>query len=364
MMTMKRLWLVAVLTLCVGATASAYDLTVAQSEHGSVGFSVGGTTVTTAEAGEVVTITVTPDEGYTTKSVTARAYTTWEAAARRAPGLIDDITATKQQDGTWQFTMPEANVQVKVEYYADLPETNDGSWIAANDGQTADIRLGRTLQTGSWNTFCVPFSMTLADFKTAIGDDNVLVKELTASSFNSSTGALSLTFGNAASIVAGKPYLVKVTGNVANPAFDGVTISKTAVTTETTATDFVATLGLTEVTVEADEALFLGTENELLYPSEAKHSIKGFSAYFLLKGEAAQARSCSMDLGDGETVYKVFEYTVMLMEGTDDAGNWKAKAGEGELKVLPLEGVKKGQTVTVKYDGTRRVKSVKVSKLD
>ena len=52
MMTMKRLWLVAVLTLCVGATASAYDLTVVPNGHGSVGFSVGGTAVTTAEAGE------------------------------------------------------------------------------------------------------------------------------------------------------------------------------------------------------------------------------------------------------------------------------------------------------------------------
>ena len=73
MMTMKRLWLVAVLTLCVGATASAYDLTVALSEHGSVGFSVGGTAVTTAGAGEVVTVTVTPATGYAQKEVTARA---------------------------------------------------------------------------------------------------------------------------------------------------------------------------------------------------------------------------------------------------------------------------------------------------
>ena len=138
MMTMKRLWLVAVLTLCVGATASAYDLTVAPNGHGVVGFSVGGTAVTTAEAGQVVTITVTPDEGYTTKSVTARAYTTWEAAARRAPGLIDDITATKQQDGTWQFTMPEANVQVKVSY-VQIVDYDDGEVTKDEDGYTVNL---------------------------------------------------------------------------------------------------------------------------------------------------------------------------------------------------------------------------------
>ena len=140
MMTMKRLWLVAVLTLCVGATASAYDLTVALSEHGSVGFSVGGTAVTTAGAGEVVTVTVTPATGYAQKEVTARAYTSWEAARarRRAPDLMDDITVTKQQDGTWQFTMPEANVQVKVSY-VQIVDYDDGEVTKDEDGYTVNL---------------------------------------------------------------------------------------------------------------------------------------------------------------------------------------------------------------------------------
>lgn len=115
--TMKRLWLAAVLTLCAGTTASAYDLTVAESDHGTVSFSVGGTAVTTAEAGEVVTITVTPGKDYGVESVTASAYTTWAQARsrRRAPGMLKDITLTGS--GTdWTFTMPEAHVEVSVAY--------------------------------------------------------------------------------------------------------------------------------------------------------------------------------------------------------------------------------------------------------
>ena len=113
-MTMKRLWLAAVLTLCVGATASGYELTVAQSEHGQVGFSVGGTARTTAEAGEVVTITITPDEGYSADDLSVKVYASWSQAkaprrhAPKGPVVVvnDDMT----------FTMPEANVDVYVTY--------------------------------------------------------------------------------------------------------------------------------------------------------------------------------------------------------------------------------------------------------
>ena len=115
--TMKRRWLAAVLALCAGGTASAYDLTVAQGEHGTVGFSVGGTAVTTAEAGEVVTVTVTPYEGYAVENVSARAYTTWAAAEsrRRAPSLLKDIPLTGSGT-TWTFAMPEADVEVSATY--------------------------------------------------------------------------------------------------------------------------------------------------------------------------------------------------------------------------------------------------------
>ena len=172
MMTMKRLWLVAVLTLCVGATASAFDLTVAPNGHGSVGFSVGGTTVTTAEAGQVVTITVTPDEGYTTKSVTARAYTTWEAAARgvrHAPQLLYTVNVTAgETEGTWTFTMPEADVQVEVEYYTDAEET-----VILADGDTYTRTLDMTVASATYvksiaeervglhQAWFVPFDYTL-----------------------------------------------------------------------------------------------------------------------------------------------------------------------------------------------------------
>ena len=51
-------------------------------------------------------------------------------------------------------------------------------------------------------------------------------------------------------------------------------------------------------------------------------------------------------------------YTVSLAEGTADAGNWTAKAGDAtKFSALPQE-VDKGTAVTLKYNGRLKVKSV------
>ena len=118
-----------------------YDLTLADGSnaHGTVAFTVGGSTATQAEKGDVVTVSVTPNEGYSAKDVTVRAYTSWEAASEILtgggdnPGLVSDITVTKNEtDGTWSFTMPEANVWVVVTYTKNLQD----AWIQVIADQT------------------------------------------------------------------------------------------------------------------------------------------------------------------------------------------------------------------------------------
>lgn len=218
---------------------------------------------------------------------------------------------TKTGDKEWTLAaMPAYNIILQAEYYTDLLETSDNSsWITTNNGKTASIWLGRTLQAGSYNTFSVPFSMAIPSGWT--------VKKLTASEFNSSTGTLSLTFADETTgIEAGKPYLVKVSANVVNPTFDDVTVSSATTPTTTTAVNFVPTLGKALVTGDGTNAsdpktvLFLGAENKLYNPTVVNDSeqeasyMKGFRAYFQLTGEAALAptlaRAFVMNFGDGE----------------------------------------------------------------
>ena len=237
-------------------------------------------------------------------------------------------TASAQSITTSDITL---NVAVPV-LELTLDEKDDNSQtLTDNDGKRANVTLTRTLQTGSYNTFSVPFAIPAdkySDYKLTG------VKELTASAFNSSTGVLSLTFDDATAIEAGKPYLVKVSETVANPVFNGVTVSSTKQNKETTAVDFISTLGATTITGETKSILFLGASNKLYHPSAENQQMKGFRAYFLLKGDAAEARAFSLDFGDGETtgIKAIDNFTISQSDNCYDLSGRKiVKSSNGKM---------------------------------
>ena len=172
-----------------------------------------------------------------------------------------------------------------------LSETTDNSAALTEwDGYEADVTLTRTLATGSWNTFAAPFSTAIPDGWT--------VKELSSATF--ADGTLTLNFANAASIEAGKPYLVKVTANADLSAapFTGVIVSKDEASYTSTDVDFIPTLGATAIeTDDVRKILFLGANNTLYRPTSTSSMMKGFRAYFQLK-EAAEVKSFVLNLGD------------------------------------------------------------------
>jgi hypothetical protein len=218
------------------------------------------------------------------------------------------VTLTPTADNEWTFSLPKFNVEIEAVYYTDLLEASDNStWLTDNDGETADIWLGRTLQAGAWNTFAAPFDISASELTTL----GITAKELASSSY--SNGKLTLLFSDATSIEAGKPYMVKVAADVATPTFDDVTISKTTTPTVTSVVDFVPSLGKTLATgPTGDESnnkavLFLAANNKLYNPTvvndseQAASFIKGFRAYFQLKDETSSAREFVLDFGNGET---------------------------------------------------------------
>ena len=237
-------------------------------------------------------------------------YTDEEVAEMEEAAFTEGVELAKNPDGTWSLaSMPALDLELQVEYYTELLEEAENDYTAI--GGTADIWLGRTLQSGSYNTFAVPFAIPASKY----ADYNLTaVKKLTASAFDSATGELSLTFADEKEgIEAGKPYLVKVEETVENPTFDGVAVSGTITTTETTAVNFVPTLGATTITDSEDNILFLGIGNVLFNPDfsvAGSNQIKGFRAYFQLTdaaagveqgaGSDAKVRSYRIDFGDGE----------------------------------------------------------------
>lgn len=209
------------------------------------------------------------------------------------------IPVTDLGNNTWEFTMPDYAVVANIEYDTDLElrEENVNTTVLADwDGYEADVTLQRTLKANGWNTFAAPFSTAIPSGWT--------VKELESSEFNSSTGQLVLNFAPATSIEAGKPYMVKVTADedLSSAAFQGTIVNKTTTTIFTTAVDFIPTLGSTTIEgTDAKKILFMASGNTLKHPGSMPAYMKGFRAYFQLKGDAVNAASFNLDFGNGET---------------------------------------------------------------
>ena len=246
----------------------------------------------------------------TNYSTLTDAETTYATAEETA--YTEGVELTKNPDGTWSLAAtPAFDVELEVEYETALAlsETTDNSAALTEwDGYEADVTLTRTLATGSWNTFAAPFSTAIPEGWT--------VKELSSATF--ADGTLTLNFATAASIEAGKPYLVKVAANtdLSTAPFTGAIVSKDAQPFTSTDVDFIPTLGATTIPDGDTKAvLFLAAGNKLLNPSALPANMKGFRAYFQLKGETASlARAFSIDFGDGET-------TGIIAIGTDRAAS-------------------------------------------
>lgn len=135
----------------------------------------------------------------------------------------------------------------------------------ASDISGATVRLVRTLNSSYWNTFAVPFDITTMESQ---------IREFDHMDGNT------MKFADAASIEAGKPYLVKPTANIENPVYENVTLSATAAETVTDGGfSFVATYSPVNLKTDKTEQ-FLKTDGQLYYPTNASNQMKGMRAFF------------------------------------------------------------------------------------
>ena len=169
--------------------------------------------------------------------------------------------------------------------------TTNSSFITNHAGEVYDITLVRTLQAGGWNTFCVPFNTATPSGWT--------VRELTGASYNEGTKTLTLNFGNAASIVAGHAYLVKVDAEVATPTFNDVEIvNGTTPTTIQDVVSFVPVMNPTTLPLNDKSCLFVSNGNKLTW-AKSGSSMPGFRAYFHIENSSiGNARSFAMSFDD------------------------------------------------------------------
>ncbi len=164
------------------------------------------------------------------------------------------------------------------------------------------------------------------------------VKELSSSVLSGET--LTLNFADAESIVAGTPYLVKVTDAVANPTFDGVIISKTAQPKETTYANFVPVFSPTNLEGGNTNILFVTGGNTLTYPA-ADGNINGFRAYFLLHDvPTAGVRAFAMSFDDATGITTVLSGEPTTASGTYDLQGRRIESQPTQKGVYIVNGKK------------------------
>lgn len=158
-----------------------------------------------------------------------------------------------------------------------------------------NIVIDRTFVSTDWNTLCLPFALTNAQLKAALGDGVKVCK------FGAVTGnVISFVDCSSEDITAGEPYLVKPTTNVLNPGFIDVQVSTLlpSVKGENGKIQFAGTINPIALNTDGTH-LFLAAEGKLKRPN-ANNTMKGFRAYLIVPN-GTDANKLSSRFGGVET---------------------------------------------------------------
>lgn len=176
----------------------------------------------------------------------------------------------------------DINFTTKAEPYTFSDQTTADDLTAIN-GNTYDLTIDRTLSSASYNTLCLPVTMTKAKCDEIFGTaENTILEFKNAALENNN---LVLEFWGTLTIQAGKPYLIKPAADITSWVLGNVTINNSTAPKVTSAVTFVPVLTPTEVAA-ANTNLLVGAGNTLFYPNETG-TLKGMRAYFQVTDLAA-----------------------------------------------------------------------------
>lgn len=212
----------------------------------------------------------------------------------------------------------------------DLDESqNNAKTISGNADKTVNVNLTRTLKADVWNTFCVPFDVTVAGSPL----EGATIKQI-ASVTEKDDGAVINFVDAPATLVAGKAYLVRTATAIENPTFNGVTV-KNVVPTNCSGNENYQLIGIYSP-LKIDASLYgkvFGINNQdKLAKVKENTSIKGMRAYFLLANSATAAK---LNFGGELTGIDAVDNGEAVMTG-------KVYNLNGQYVGNSLEGLKKG----------------------
>lgn len=182
-----------------------------------------------------------------------------------------------------------------------LKESADNSQIIyAHKGEIINAQLVRTLVADKWNTFCIPFNLSVADGK--LCDVEAEVRE-----YDRMEGDV-MMFKEAKEIVAGRSYLIRPKGeNITFKRFDNVRL--TGPELEQSGDESFYMIGTysnrTFSEEESSQYLFLNANAEFKHPKPGT-TMKGMRAYFYCSPDV-QASQMKVGFTENSTDIKDIE---------------------------------------------------------
>ena len=281
----------------LSATFTAIEYTVSFNKNGGTGNDMAAQSFTYDKA----------------QNLTANAYErTGYSFAGWATTAEGDVLYSDKQSVSNLATTQDANVELFAKWTKnEFALLNDDSEAAeknaiiissyANDGKVYEVTLsGRTLTADNWNTLCLPFNLSAAQIESIFGSGT---KVKTLSSYSNDGSTVTITYEDATTIEAGKPYIIKPTNTVVNPVFTGVTINNTMNDVTVGGATFKGTYSPVALTANDKRKLFLA--NNMLWFPTANLTVKSCRAYFELTDEVPEttqgAPSIVIDYGDEST---------------------------------------------------------------
>ncbi len=144
-----------------------------------------------------------------------------------------------------------------------------------------DVLVKRKFYNDSWNTWCMPFDMTLGELNALFGEGTKVYE------FSSADGGSIVFTPVTTDVKAGMPYLVWPKNTVDNPKISSVTLDKnsTASTIPHSGVSFCGCYAPVFLKEDGSE-LFLNSKNKLSKPASGKNKIRGMRAFFRLHNDA------------------------------------------------------------------------------
>lgn len=169
------------------------------------------------------------------------------------------------------------------------------------------VTIKRNIKANTWSTFVVPFDMTIPT--------GWEVKKLTGTEYNAATDNITLIFGNATSIEAGEPYMVRVPKNVTEIVVQNAKVNTTL---NNFAADHVTFVGSYVACNIPAKSYFISSNKFYLSVNPANpDKIRGFRGYFTPNIPEARSISFRFDDEEGDGTTEIAPSTLAPQPSTE-----------------------------------------------